>query len=293
MWLDTDNQEAAVKAPQNQGPEDGDEHLTASEPEEAPEGEKKPAGKAPAADGAKSKKAGSDTERRLKQLEAELQQARESERYWAELAKKAAAGGRASDDEEETEAEPEEPEEPVEQFLDELSSQGLKALRKRGLLTVNEAKQMIAEVLEAERAKLMADAELARNYPELMDESSPLFAKAREIYRDMVKKDPALKNSPVALETAARLARAELGGSAENGKSGRRAGAAFERGSGGRSGAVDDGGRLSERQKQILARFNQAGFKVGEEEYRRRAAEGVNMSTRAFYRPGTFQWTED
>lgn len=242
-----------------------------------------------------------DTEslaRQIELLRQELKQVRESERYWAEMAqrstkKRAVEPDEDEEEEDESQGDEQEEAEPVERFLDELASSGVKALRKRGLVTMEEVQKMIERALSEQRKQLMQDAELVKQYPELMDESSPLFSKAREIYREMVQKDPSLKNSPVALEMAAKLARAEVQGQQRAQDSSSARAAAFERiGSQRRSQNADDG-PLSPAQREIIAKFNRdGGVRITEEQYRERARRGVNMSTAALYRAGSMEWGE-
>lgn len=277
MWLDEE------KVDERSAPNDAADDAPKTGSNEQSDG--KPSDK----DKDKDKDSSKALELRLRQLEQELAQARESERYWAEIAKKAASG-RMKADEEPDDGGPRDAEEPVDAFIDELSTQGLKALRKRGFLTADEARRMIEEAVARERARMMSDAELIRKYPELTDESSPVFQRAKELYRELIKREPALENSPVALDIAARLAKAEVGHSQpENNNA---AAAVFDR-AGRRRAPGSDDGRLSDQQRMIIEKFNRdGGVKVTEEAYRNRARAGVNMAVRAMYSPGSVSWED-
>jgi hypothetical protein len=279
MWLDS---EVTEQAPAQEGaqPETESKQLELTPEDDKGAGAKAKSGEKKASRGEADK----SLQKRLEALEAELKAARESEKYWAELAKRYSAPQAEEGEEEEGS---EEQEEPVDKFIEELSNHGLKALRKRGLVTMRDVEKLVQSALAEERKRMMADMELVRKYPELTDESSPVFARAREVYREMVERDPSLKNSPVALELAAKVAKAEL---AANGAGDTRS-QAFERGAGRRSPGSDEG-RLSDYQKKIIEKFNaDGGVKITEEEYRRRASQGVNLAARAgIYRSGSMDW---
>lgn len=223
-----------------------------------------------------------------------------SERYWAEQAR--GKGKPADEPEPEPEDEEDGPEDdtPDKQF-EEFSAKGVEALVKRGLLTKKAAREIIRK--EAEKiarsvvgetvtrlSKQQAeDGKLARDYPELSDEKSPLFARTRDIYREMVADDAGLKNSPAALRLAARTAKAELDAS-ERDRRGRiaRQGEQGSRNGGGMDSGDDD--TLSPRQREILKAFNRDGTsEISEDAYLKRAKAGVQMSTRS-YQPGQVDW---
>jgi hypothetical protein len=247
---------------------------------------------------------------KLTGLEKKNHELAESERYWAEQAR---AGGRREETPEEPEDDDDDPGiegDTADKQVEEFSTDGVAALVKRGLLTKKDAREIARK--EAERVakqvvgkaqkQYTADAELATEFPELSDESSELFQATKKIYREMVAQDDTLKRSPMGLTMAARLAKSQLqpakpadnGGEPgpsrddrirKQGERGRSRGAAFQ---------GEDEDRLSPRQKGILAKFNaDGGPQVTEEEYTRRAKEGVRMSSGNAYRSGSMDWGAD
>lgn len=260
----------------------------------------RPANAQPQEGGGKpEKKEPNPIEERLARLEKELaerdkriEELAASERYWAEQARRAVALDDEGDDE------PEEDfgidDDSPDKFVEDLSEKGLEALVKRGVLTRREARELIRqeaqqiarEMIEAETRKLQTDAEIARQFPELQDESSDLFKRTAKIFKEMVAEDESLKRSPKALLLAARTAKAELAaagkGSASEEERLRRIarqgggdharGAAFD---------ADDDDSLTPTQRKILEALNaDGGVQVTEEAYKKRAREGVRMSTR-------------
>lgn len=182
----------------------------------------------------------SDTEKRLtaleKQLEttkADLAEARNSERYWADRAR----GARVEEDpipDDEPEPNPSRPaitvDDKPEKLLDDLSVSGLKALRDRGIITAEEfdAKldkletsllKRVDQKLETAQRHNVIDTELAK-FPDLIEDSkrvaqglpakTELYKRASNNLREMIADDAALKNSPGALLTAVRMAKKEL-----------------------------------------------------------------------------------
>ena len=254
----------------------------------------------PEGGGKPEKKEPNPLEERLAKLEKELaerdkriQELAESERYWAEQARKAAEFDDDGDDEEPEDDFGVEDDSP-DKFVEELSEKGLEALVKRGVLTKREARELIREeaqriakqAIEAETRKLQADAEIVRQFPELQDEKSELFQHTAKIFKEMVAEDESLKHSPKALLLAARTAKAELAASgrgvggeedrlrriARQGGGDHARGAAFD---------ADDDDSLTPTQKKILEALNaDGGVQVSEEAYKKRAREGVRMSTR-------------
>ena len=185
---------------------------------EAEESEAKPAKAKP-----------SETEVRLTKLEKELDQRdkRISElqaegRYWYEKAKGGRPDAEDGDDEEDDDEEPAEPdtdeEDTAEKFVDDIAAKGVKALLQRGMLTKKEALAMIQkhsarvarEAVAAATRGIKADAALLKEFPELENEKSELWQKTGEYYREMVREEPRLKNSPKALALAAKAAKADL-----------------------------------------------------------------------------------
>ncbi len=175
-------------------------------------------------------------QKRIDELEAQLQQTNKrveeltaSERYWAERARGAAAEPAADDDstyeeddfargdaERRSAAPAEEETEKPEKFLDDLSASGLKALKARGVLTqaqFDERMQQLEQRIEArfqqQQQHNAIDAQLAK-YPDLQNQQSALFKAAQVHFRQMVADDPKMKDSPAALLSAVRMAQREL-----------------------------------------------------------------------------------
>lgn len=282
-------------------------------------------GKQGKASDAKSKPDGEpDPRKQLEEMRKELEETRASEKFWAEKARGAKAADSPPDDDEE----PDEPEDDDDDDDEELkddspdkafedfSAKGIEALVKRGVLTKKAARQIIeraatkiatkiarTEVGKARR-ELSQDAELASQYPELQDEKSELFVKTREIYRGMVKDDPALKRSPAALKMAARQAKLELqlterAEGRRNGEEERRDRIRRQGETGSRRnvefiGEDEGDDKLSPAQQKILNSFNADGTdEISEDAYLKRAKAGVRMSTRSSngaYRSGSVSW---
>lgn len=174
----------------------------------------------------------SDIEKRLDALDAELKseralrkEAEDNAKYWAEHGRSAAV----------IEPEPESEDEPIEDdpagndeaLLDDIAKQGRDALKKRGFVTAAEVKRLVREAeqramgaVEQRDAEGAFERQLASEFPELVEDSrrqskgeqpkTELWARTREIYREAVALDPALKSSKSALIIAARQAKAEL-----------------------------------------------------------------------------------
>lgn len=158
------------------------------------------------------------SKREHEQLLKRLGELEQSERYWSERAR----AGEKPEAEPDDEPPPEDDEPPADdttdQFIEDLSKKGLEALVKRGVLTKKaaieiiqrEARKVAREVVGVETKKLATDAELIRQFPDLEDRESALFKRTGELFREDVKGDPTLRDSPRALILAARTAKAEL-----------------------------------------------------------------------------------
>jgi len=231
----------------------------------------------------------------LKQREKLLSEVSASERHWYQ---QATSSGKKQEPEE---REPEERELEIkddspERLVEELSTAGIKALEKRGVITRKEArelvrteaakiaKQIAKDVVSTERVAISRDAELMQEYPELRDQSSPLFQKAGEIFRAMVERNPDAAKDGESLLRAAREAKLLLriealeSGRRENaddrdariraqGDRGRRSGDSFS--------DDQDDDRMTPRQKAIAAAMG-----VSDEDYMRTARAGINVSRR-------------
>ncbi len=103
-------------------------------------------------------------------------------------------------------------------FIEALSTKGSKAiaayLKREGLITRAEAEEIAQKsargAVAAAKKSIQQDTRLLSSHPELNDESTPMYKLTGEIYRDMVRDDPSMKDSPAALNLAARTAKAEL-----------------------------------------------------------------------------------
>lgn len=147
-----------------------------------------------------------------------------SEREWSERALRASR--KVESDDEPKPSDPAAPEvaETAEKFLDDVSKEGLAALRKRGFVTMAEVQKLIKETVDRTVAETRTDSEfssvLAAEFPEMVADikrveagkqpEGGLFPLAAEIYRDAITLDPDLKNSKSALIMAARQAAAQL-----------------------------------------------------------------------------------
>lgn len=234
--------------------------------------------------GAKDQPAG-PTREEFSQLNSRLTELLEENRHNRELlrqftAKQNAPANDDLDDDAEEEVEGD--------IADDLAANGIEALRKRGVLTKREARELIREeakkiaeeTVNRSRAGMIADAKLAREYPDLADQRSPLFQRTQAIYQELVKDDPALGRSARTLPTAARLAKAEL---LAEGKLDARQDR-INRQSGDRSSGRhvdfgdDEGDELTPNQREIIRRFNESGeVEISEDGYRKRATR-VSMS---------------
>lgn len=155
----------------------------------------------------------------------ELNEARESEKFWANRAK---GGAKEPVREPEDETDPadfidnsgdkELEGDTAEKLVDELSTQGIKALQKRGFVTAAEARKIAAEVgvkvaqtlIDRTTTKLATDNQLMSQFPDLNNEKSELFKATAVIYQELVALDPNAKKTPATLFAAARVAKAQM-----------------------------------------------------------------------------------
>ncbi len=159
---------------------------------------------------------------RLKSQNQELSQ---SEREWSERALRAQRQpsgdlGRGEPERQATEEELE----TGEKLLDDVSKDGLKALLKRGVPTLKQVRELIAESVQNAQGEGRAEAQfqnvMADEFPEMSSDlarvdkglkpESELFVLAAEIYRDAIALDPELKGAKSALIMATRQAAAQL-----------------------------------------------------------------------------------
>jgi hypothetical protein len=207
----------------------------AEEPEDPTKENENPA-ESPEEKPAADKKAERAEREEVARLKQELKELKESERYWAAQAQRGGKGEEEETPEEEPEdlsalgellekykeEKPEAAEMSAEDFVDELSKIGPKAVQKlvekMGYVRKQDVAKMAAEIsrdiaraeVRAEVTKRTHDAELVQRFPALKDESSELFKETGKVFRAAVAKDPRLKASPVALMMAAEAAEEKL-----------------------------------------------------------------------------------
>lgn len=192
---------------------------------------------------AEAKPGPTETEHRLSALERELattkanlEETRRSEQFWAGRAR-AATTPEFPDPPDDDDDVPELPgvspfaDETADRFLDDVSTQGTEALRKRGFVSRDEVAAIVSDAvkgvrdevkgtLEQQSRHMAIDAELGK-FPELLADSRALKANpAAQVsrmyeltqghYRQMLADDPKMKSSPAALLSAARMAKKEL-----------------------------------------------------------------------------------
>ena len=174
-------------------------------------------------------------ERELATTKANLEETRRSEQFWAGRAR-----GVSTPEVPDAPDEDEDPEQPgvspfadetADRFLDDVSTQGTEALRKRGFVSRDEVAAIVSDAvkgvrdevkgtLEQQSRHMAIDAELGK-FPELLADSRALKANpAAQVsrmyeltqghYRQMLADDPKMKSSPAALLSAARMAKKEL-----------------------------------------------------------------------------------
>jgi hypothetical protein len=230
----------------------------------------------------------------LKELKAELKaerqarvQAERTAQFWGEKAQTAAKPAAA--------AEPEpEPTLSVD-LVDALTNGDAKAIKRglRDLGFVSEAE--VNERIQQTRSQITQETQLITRYPFLGagQEQTPEFQRASEIYRELAA-DPHMAKSPKLLETAARMAAAELG-QADTRETRRRpvveiddedeqeadrvARVSRQAGDRGRARTNHDpeAEELDSMQRSIVARFRAAGADIDDTKYAARARAGIRM----------------
>ena len=164
---------------------------------------------------------------RIAALTRELDESRQSEKYWAGLAR----AGSASAAEPEPEPTEEEsnaefydevpaglPDDTPEKMIDDFAAEGAKALSKRGFVTTAQAHKLAVDaavrvtnaLIGRERSKMTSDTQIMGEFPELKDQNSELFKETAKRYQRAVAMDPAAKKTPAALYLAAEGARDAL-----------------------------------------------------------------------------------
>ena len=180
------------------------------------------------------------------------------------------------------------------------------AIRELGYVSREE----LTELVTSTKAQMAHEAKLYRQFPDLENTNSELYKRTVEIYQEFAT-DPHIKQSPRAIEWAAKQAQAELkanGGrrravetddddpdgitpdpkrryddddEEDSTERRRQERVRAQQGGTGRAKSRDGEGsskELTAMQKSIVARFRAAGADITEESYRARADKGVQMS---------------
>ncbi len=113
-----------------------------------------------------------------------------------------------------------------EKLADEISTQGLAALVKRGVLTKKAAREIIRkeaekvarQVVGEARQQLTSDQQLIAEFPDLAKRDSELRKLTSEHLKAAVEQDPDARNSPAILRMCAQLAKTELEAKAGRGR---------------------------------------------------------------------------
>lgn len=193
---------------------------------------------APAAGAGKDPAAGKEetvsiSKTELEALRRDRDEARASERTWADMARRNAGGqptATVEEPEEELaldESEFLDPDAPTgllpgdtpEKLVEDIAKEGVNALRKRGYISAAEAEKIAVrkstqvartiarEVVNTERQKMVSDNQLLTTFPDLKNHDSELFKETAKIYREAVEMDPSAKKTPAALYLAAKAAK--------------------------------------------------------------------------------------
>jgi hypothetical protein len=119
--------------------------------------------------------------------------------------------------------------ESAQQVVDDLSEKGIAALKKRGVVTSDQALALVRRAMAVTEARanrridetvrrevgnarrdLDRDADMYQQFPDLRDQKSELFQRTARIYQAEVAEDPKLKTSHRALLLAAKQAEQEM-----------------------------------------------------------------------------------
>ena len=220
-----------------------------------------PEGDKPAAKPAK--KSRDDSNKELESAERRIKELQASERYWQERATRGGAKEKDAEEEPDEDAgdfddllaeEAAGEELTPDQFLDELTAKGPKAiaavLQKHGYMKKSDVVKLAQEVtrrsIAKERGKISIDARIGTEFSDLQDSESDLYKETQKIYREMVALDPKLQYRPSAVLLAAKAAKGAL--AAKNNGNVKRS--TSER---------DDDDRASERSRRIRAQQGETG----------------------------------
>lgn len=175
------------------------------------------------------------TKAELESLRRERDEARESEKFWAQRARSGGSGRSAPEPEPEEEIEVSDllPEVTGDKSVDEAIfsdpdkwaeavSRGPQAVEKfvraKGFVTKSEAAEMAADIaakvarraIDVERQKMSSDNVIMRDFPELAKPDSELFRATAAEVKKLVALDPRAKYSPATLYAAAQTAAAKI-----------------------------------------------------------------------------------
>jgi len=218
-----------------------------------------------------------DLKKENARLNARVNEETENTRFWHERSKAAPAKAAA-----------EVTEEPKlsEDAVDAISSGDPKRIKAllSGLGFVERSE--VTREIQQTKNEVVSESALLNQYPDLNDQSSEFFkATARHFHE--LKQDPDMARSPRIMQVAAKLANSELnaGKVAPKGETAaersdrvsRQAGDTGRRPTSNRTAGAEDTNELSAGQRDIIARFRQAGADITEESYKKRAASGVRM----------------
>jgi hypothetical protein len=167
------------------------------------------------------------TRAQAESLQRERDESRQSEKYWADMARngRTAEPPAEPDDEDDARQFIDEDDAPdgidgdtPEKLVDEFAAQGTKALDKRGYVKAADVKKMAAEIavkvarqmIGQQVVRSTTDNTIMTQFPELKDPKSELYAATAKLYQEAVAMDPNAKKTPAALYLAAKAAKASL-----------------------------------------------------------------------------------
>lgn len=178
-----------------------------------------------------------DLRKRVEDQERRTNEALDDAKFWANRAQRGEPRRAAEEEEEPARKAPRRAaaEEKPEKLLDEMTVDGLEALKKRGVITADELEARLKKITTDTKSEIAAtrkDAEfgikISKEFPEIAEDSeriakgerpkTELFKRAGEIYRAHVAEDPDLQGSQSLLLMASRQAKAELAAKAASGE---------------------------------------------------------------------------
>lgn len=170
-----------------------------------------------------------DTRKQLESARRERDEAKQSEKYWSDRARSQRVEVPETDDEPEPEdaGRPQVRRDKPEKLLDEMTEEGIEALRKRGIVTQEDLDAALAKQAKKNDARLALsqrqnafDQQFNREFPDIAADGlriqrgeqpkTEAFKRAQQHFKDMIADDPSLRDSPAALRAAAKMATKEL-----------------------------------------------------------------------------------